>query len=197
MTHHFNDKDNKDKNKFDELKDDFVSTFKADEPKKAEVKEEGIKKKEVEEGEKVKEFDFKGSNLNKVGIKGASDTNAIDTVDSFANVSELKVDLADNYKKVKAVKIEFQPKRGPFKFEIEGKEFTSGSAKVDNTEVFELDEPVETNCVCIKSTTGANLEIRDVEVFVEGDPNEGHDNRNPPAPAPKKSTEDKKKGDKK
>jgi hypothetical protein len=188
MTHH--DKDNE----LDAFKkDDGFSNRLYSKKEESKKVEEDTKK--VEEGEKVKEFDFKGSNLNKVGIKGASDTNAIDTVDSFANVSELKVDLADNYKKVKAVKIEFQPRRGPFKFEIEGKEFTSGSAKVNNTEVFELDEPVETNCVSIKSTTGANLEIRDVQVFVEGDPNEGHDNRNPPPPAPKKE-ESKKKGGK-
>src|SRR5215204_576851 len=68
---------------------------------------EGVEKKsEIEEGEKIKEFDFKAANLNKVGIKNASDLNAIDTLDTtFAQVGEkqdLKIDLAEEYEKVKA-----------------------------------------------------------------------------------------------
>lgn len=167
-------------------------------------KDEGKKEEQKVEVEKgVKESDFKGkSNLNKVGIRGASDTNAIDTLEmSFANIpagGELKIDLAEEYENIKALKIKFVSKSGPFKFKVNDsdKEYESKKLKED-AEIFELDEPIDGKSVYIKPTGDNGAQIVDVQVFVEGDPNKrkNHDNRNPPVSAPK--TTGKKNGDKK
>jgi hypothetical protein len=189
MTHH-------DKSKFDELKEDIVSPFRG--------KEE---KKEIQVEKGVKESDFnkekKGNNLNKVGIKSASNLNAIDSLDTtFADVGQggtLEVKLAEEYENIKALKVKFVSKRGPFKFRVNDsdKEFESKALKND-AEIFELDEPIDGNCICIKPTGANGAEIVDVQVFVEGDPNKcaSHNDRNPEVVASTKSNK-KEKGDKK
>ena len=161
-----------------------------------EKKGEGQKKQETKKG--VKESDFNKVNFNKVGIRGANDTNAIDTIEmSVANIpagGELKIDLAEEYENIKALKIKFQS-ASKFKVNDSDQEFESKAPK-NEAEIFELDESVDGKSVSIKPTGDNGAQIVDVQVFVEGDPNKrkNHDDRNPPAPkaATKKGNGDKK-----
>lgn len=156
------------------------------------------KKGEVQTERGVKESDFNKegkSNLNKVGIRSASDLNAIDTLNTtFADVAqgqELKINLAEEYENIKALKIKFADKRGPFKFKVNDsdQEFESKKSSKGEAEIFQLDEPIDGSEVCICPTGDNGAEIVSVEVFVEGDPNKrkGHDDRNPPAPKAKEN----------
>jgi len=109
------------------------------------------------------------STLQKVGIKTASNLNAIDGLRStFAAISEnatLDVKTTDKYKNIGGVGLKF--KGGPHEFSVNGKKFKS-KVLDDKIEQFTFDK-IEGDEVKIKAEN-AGIEIITVEVYTAGTP---------------------------
>jgi hypothetical protein len=159
----------------------FEKTKNAKEIEEAYEKFKG--KKDKEEPQKPKPEEQPNKNLQKVGIKSASNNDAIDGLRSTsAQIGEnrdLTITLRDTFENVAAVGLKF--KGGPFKFKIGDNEFKSKVLK-DTVEVFELGKKIKTDEIKVTAGEGG-IDVITAEVFTDGQP-VGTPVENPPAPGP-------------
>jgi hypothetical protein len=105
--------------------------------------------------------------LEKVGIKSTNRNEAIDGLRStWAEIpAGFTLDIQTNYKYKNIGGIGLKFKGGPFKFSVNGKEFTSKIAD-DEVQQFKFTK-VETDNVSIKALDG-NIQVRTAEVYTDG-----------------------------